>query len=105
METVIEAGIQLATVLGAGGLGAAFLAYHRNRRKDSMDSYSDLVAKLEARCVALEGRCDSLERELRREREECDAKLAEAARRIDGLERELTQMGFSAAHLIKKLED
>lgn len=101
METLVEAGIQLATVFGAGGMGAAFLAYHRNRRKDSMDSYSDLVALLEARCASQDERIDGLEKALKREREECAAELAKRDRRIDGLERELRQVGRSAAYLIK----
>lgn len=104
MESVIEAGIQLATVLGAGGLGAALLSYHRNRRKDSMDAYSDLVAKLEARCVTLEERCDSLDKALRREREEiARLRLDLAAEREAraGLERQLAQVGRSAAYVLK----
>ena len=105
METLVEAGIQVATVLGAGGLGAAFLAYHRNRRKDSMDSYSDLVSKLEARCVTLEERTDKLEKDLIRERKECAAELAKRDRRIDGLERQLAQVGISGAYLIDKMTE
>lgn len=105
MEGLAEAAIQLAGLLGAGGLGAALLSYHRNRRKDSMDSYSDLVGKLEARCEQQDKRIDALEADLRRERAECDEKLAAAAARIDGLERQLAQVGISGAYLIDKIND
>ena len=105
MAEVTDFLIQAGSLAGGAAAFAAVLAYLRNRRKDSMDAYSDLVGKLEVRCAMLEKRCDELEKQIRAEREECAAELRKRDRRIDGLERQLAQVGVSGAYLIDKLRD
>ena len=104
MAEISDLLIQAGSLAGAAAAFAAALAYLRNRRKDSMDAYSDLVGKLEVRCATLEKRCDDLEKQIRQEREECAAELKKRDRRIDGLERQLAQVGASGAYLIEKLK-
>ena len=105
MEGLGDVLVQIGVLAGGGAGVAAILSYIRNRRKDSMDGYSDLVGRLEVRCATLEKRCDDLEAKLKQERYDCAAELVKRDRRIDGLERELSQMGRSAVHLIKKLDE
>lgn len=75
---LIDLVLQIATLALGGGLGAAILSYVRNRRKDSLDAYSDLYEKLSARVVHLEN-------ELETERERTTA----LRQRVSDLEREI----------------
>jgi hypothetical protein len=75
---VIDLVLQIATLILGGGLGAAVLGYVRNRRKDSLDAYSDMHDKLAARLVHLEN-------ELSAERARCltlQLKVAELEREV-----------------------
>lgn len=74
MENVIDLVLQAGTLLGGMGLGAALLPYLRNRRKDSMDAYSDLYEKVRESC----DRCEQENKELRE--------------RIRGMEAEISQL-------------
>ena len=103
MEGIGDILLQIGALLGGGGAVAALLTYMRARRKDSMDAYSDLVGKLEVRCEKLENRCDLLDEQIKAERIECAAELAKRDARIDGLERQLAQVGAAGAHMIEKI--
>lgn len=93
--------MELANWIFGGGAAGGFVAliyvilnFWRGTRSDAVDAYASLTAKLEKRC-------DDLEAQLKAEREDCDRKLEELRREVDGLRRQMAQHGISAARLLQ----
>lgn len=101
---LVDLGLQVATLILGGGLGAAVLTYARNRRKDAMDAYSDLYDKLSARCIDLEAQLAAeieRRRELEHEMANLRAELA-AIRARTGEARNEAQKELSTKAIINR---
>lgn len=94
--------------LSAGGFVALIyitFTFVRHSRNDTVSEYADLYQKMAEKCEKCERRLNEKDGEIDQLRREKDAEILELRQRINGLERELSQMGRSAAHLIERLDD
>lgn len=98
--------MDLNNILVNGGTGVGFLGlfyftltFLRATKNDTLSAYSDLYAKATARC-------DELEKQLKEERQECQAELAaleeKFERKFNELEIKYQQQGLSTAALLER---